>query len=109
MAARFFSDFCSFWLFGSFVPSMTRVLPAGGAPLSCPLMVIWVGVAWYCLSCAAAFATPAPPPALVEPPDELEPLEPLSEPQAATVRASASVAMRAGTPRVWVIDLSSDD
>ena len=35
-------------------------------------------------------------------------LELLSEPQAATARASTSVAMRAGKPRVWVIDLSSE-
>ena len=84
------------------------VLPAGGAPLSGSLMVISVGVASYGLSRSCAVAMPAAAPLeLVDPPDEaLELLELSSEPQAANAKASTSVAMMAGNPRVWVIDLS---
>jgi hypothetical protein len=66
------------------------------------------------LSRSSAVVTPAPPPELeleleLELPPEAELLlEPLPEPQAVTARPSASVAMSAGTPRVWVIDLSSE-
>jgi hypothetical protein len=52
--------------------------------------------------------TPAPPPELELVPEPELLLELLSEPQAATVMASASAAMMAGKPRGWVIDLSSE-
>jgi hypothetical protein len=83
-------------------------LPAGGAPLSGCFVLIAVGVAWNALSWSAAFVTPAPPPELELVPEPELLLELLSEPQAATVMASASAAMMAGKPRGWVIDLSSE-
>lgn len=83
---------------GLFVPSITIVLPEGGADFSGVLMLIDVGAALYGASAAvAAPDAPEPDDAAVElEPDEaagvaeLEELEELDEPQAASARASAS-------------------
>ena len=83
-------------------------MPAGGAPFSGSFALISVGIASNGLSAAAAFATPSALPALLVPPDAAESPELSSEPHAANAKASTSVAMMAGNPRVWDIDLSSE-
>jgi hypothetical protein len=83
--------------------SMTIFLPLGGADLSGVVIVILVGAALYGASCCCAFWTPAEPEELLlelefEELLELELEELLSEPQAATASASATVAMTAVRP-----------
>jgi hypothetical protein len=91
---------------GLFVPSITIVLPFGGAELSGVVMLICVGNALYGASAAAAALVEAEPPELpvdaafeaLEPPDDDE-LEELDEPQAASARASIRVPAIARYPR----------
>ena len=93
---------------GLFVPSITIVLPVGGAEFSGVVMLIVVGVALYGASAAVRQrSTTEPEDAAVELPplepdeaaDELDVVEELDEPQAATARASTSVPMIATNPR----------
>src|SRR5579872_838454 len=91
---------------GLLVPSITIVLPLGGADLSGVVMLIVVGSDLYGLrAVAAAEADPEPDDAALEP-LELEEPEPLAElveldelPQAARARANANMAMIAASPR----------
>ena len=92
---------------GLFVPSITIVLPLGGADLSGVVMLMVVGSALYGVSAAAAAEVDAEPEdAAVELPplepdeaaDEADVVEELDEPQAATARASTSVPMIATNP-----------
>ena len=91
---------------GLFVPSITIVLPLGGADLSGVVMLMVVGSALYGVSAAAAAEVDAEPEdAAVELPlepdeaaDEADVVEELDEPQAATARASTSIPMIAMNP-----------
>src|ERR1700733_2909189 len=92
---------------GLFVPSITIVLPLGGADLSGVVMLMVVGAALYGVSDAAAAAVDEepeeagvdlPPLEPDEAADELDVVEELVEPQAATARASTSVPMIATNP-----------
>jgi hypothetical protein len=83
---------------GLLVPSITIVLPAGGADLSGVVMLMLVGSVFHCESADdAALVEPEPleVPVAAEfealaPPEDDE-LEELDEPHAASVRASTSV------------------
>src|ERR1700733_9711077 len=88
---------------GLFVPSITIVLPLGGADLSGVVMLMVVGAVLYGVSAAAAAEVDAEPEdAAVElpplEPDEADVVEELVEPQAATARASTSIPMLAMNP-----------
>src|SRR5690348_14501824 len=91
---------------GLLVPSITIVLPFGGADLSGVVMLMLVGSVLYWLRAAAAALVDAEPPVLpvdpeleaLEPPEDDE-LEELDEPHAASARASTSVAKIARYPR----------
>jgi hypothetical protein len=92
---------------GLFVPSITIVLPFGGADLSGVVMLIVVGSVLYCVRAAAAALVDAEPEdeAVLEPDEagaeELAVLEEeLDEPHAASARASTSVPMIPTNPRV---------
>jgi hypothetical protein len=85
---------------GLFVPSITIVLPLGGADLSGVVMLMVVGSALYGASAAAAAEVGAEPedaavelPPLDEAADEADVVEELDDPQAATARASTRVPM----------------
>jgi hypothetical protein len=96
---------------GLLVPSITIVLPFGGAELSGVVMLMLVGSVLYGVSAAAAALVDDDPP-----PDDavavLEPLDPddagaaeelvdeLDEPQAASATASTSIPMMTTKPRV---------
>src|ERR1700759_4239251 len=105
MPASFWTPRWMIALDGSLVPSITTVLPAGGADFSGVLIVILAGVAWYFWSSALACVTPesedaALPAAPLAPAVDVE-LEELDEPHAASPTAVASVQVRAErrTPR----------
>jgi hypothetical protein len=93
-----------------FVPSITIVLPFGGADLRGVVMLIVVGSDLYCAS--AAVAAPVEPddadafvavvpedPDELDEPDEADELEELEEPQAASARATATMPTITANPR----------
>src|ERR1700759_3844843 len=102
MPASFWTPRWMIALDGSLVPSITTVLPAGGADFRGVLIVIFAGVAWDFWSSALACVTPESEDA-EEPlplPVDVE-LDELDEPHAASATAVASVQARAErrTPR----------
>jgi hypothetical protein len=92
-----------------FVPSITIVLPFGGADLSGVVMLIDVGSDLYCERAAVAAATDpeldvdaafvAVVPEEPEEPDDADEVEELEEPQAASARAIASMPTSTANPR----------
>src|SRR5947209_10877474 len=90
---------------GLFVPSITIVLPAGGADLSGVVMLIFVGGDLYGASAAVAELTDPEPDdddafVAVDPEEpELEELDELDEPHAASARATANMPKIAANPR----------
>src|SRR5690348_10867051 len=95
---------------GLLVPSITIVLPVGGADLSGVVMLIFVGSVLYGVRAEAAALVDADPPELdaafvaldpeePEEPDAAEELEELEEPQAASARAIASMPTITANPR----------
>src|SRR6476659_7625687 len=94
------SSLAPFWmitLFGSAVPSMTTVLPLGGADFSGVVAMIFVGAAWYLASSALAVVTPEPDELAFD--DELEEPELVSDPDEPELPQAASAAVAATTPR----------